>query len=131
MTAIPMDTLMMIRRAIAPTVAPLHAAFRNLSYKTKLGYHAAKLRLDTEPTVWYYKDTPVEIAYSRSMGFVLLDHVRKLRSPALNSLPDALRARTHTLKEHENAERSDADAPQPGDAGSDAQAADRGQAQVS
>lgn len=104
MASIPYRTHAMIVNAVAATLAPLHEAFRNQSFARRCSYHAAKLRLDTEPTIWYYKDTPIEIAFSRSTGFILLDHVRKLRSPGLNSLTDAMRARTHTLKEHARAE---------------------------
>lgn len=128
MTAIPFQTHAMIRQAIAPVFAPMRAAFQGQSYRTKLSYHAAKLALDFQPSVWYYKGTSVEIVYARSMGFVLLDHVLKQRSPALNNLLDALRARENTLKEHENA-RTHASVEAEA-SGSDAASADRDQASV-
>lgn len=128
MTAIPYQTHVMIRQAVAPIVAPIHAAFRKHDLRRRLAHHAAKVSLDTDATIWYYKDTPVEIAFSRSMGFILLDHVRKLRSPGLNSLTDAMRARSHTLKEHENA-RADQAANQPAAPELDAAASDRDQAE--
>lgn len=123
MTSIPYESHLKIRDAVAPLLAGLQTAFRAQSYRTRLAYHAAKLALDTEATVWYYKSTPVEIVFTRSMGFVLLDHIRKLRSPGLNSLSDAIRARTNTLKEHENAPSSEVAASP-----DDAQAADRASA---
>lgn len=128
MTAIPYDTHMQIKRAIQPLMEPIYAAFRAKTGAQQLSYHAAKVRLDTEPTIWYYKDTPIEIAFSRSTGFILLDHVRKLRSPGINSLSDAMRAREHTLKEHENARSQHAEVDA-SDGGHEA-TADRDQAQV-
>lgn len=99
-----------MNRTVSPVLESLRAAFGKQTYRTRLSFHAAKLPLDTEATIWYYKGTPVEIVYTRSMGFVLLDHVRKLRSPGLNSLMDAIRARANTLKEHANVQPAEVDA---------------------
>lgn len=96
---IPYQTHTMIRNACAAVLVGLNAALRSRKWKTRLLDHASKLVVDMAPVIWYAKDTKVDLFWTPKTGFVILDHVRRLRSPGIQSLNDALKARTFSLKE--------------------------------
>lgn len=112
---IPYETHMMIRTVVAEFMAPLHAAYRKLSVGHRLKGHVSKLpaNVQTSPTIWYFKDTKADLAFSHETGYIILDHVRRARTSGGPNLEAALKARATTMKEieaYEDARRQEADA---------------------
>lgn len=112
---IPYETHAMIRDVVREYMAPLEAAFRKLTVGERLKGHVSKRHhfIKTNPTIWYFKGTKADLAFSSETGYIILDHVRRSRSPGLPNLIAALKAREATLKEieaYEDARRQEADA---------------------
>lgn len=87
------------RIVLSPFLTPFYKALRGGSLRKRCMGSPARIVLDTRKVIWYVKGTDIDIVYTQDGGYVLLDHIRKLRSPGLNNLGDALAARTKTLKE--------------------------------
>lgn len=106
---IPYDTHIMIRKAVVETFRDIYVAL----HKTQLFRGVARYTQSKSATIWYAKDTPVDLVFSREIGYTLLNHVRRERSPSIPNLGAALKARATALKEladDEDARRQEADA---------------------
>lgn len=112
---IPYETHAMIRDVVAAYMEPVRAAYAKLSVGARLKGHVSKLpaNVSNSPSIWYFKDTKADLAFSRETGYIILDHVRRARTPGGPNLETALKARATTLKEieaYEDTRRQEADA---------------------
>lgn len=114
---IPFDTHVMIQQACYPLSAGLRSAYAGLSVGARLRQHASKLpQMPVDfsvNTIWIFKGTKADLAFSARTRYIILDHVRRTRSEPIHSLDAALKARAAMLKDieaYEDARRQEADA---------------------
>jgi len=100
----PFQTHHMIREACAPLMAGMILAQNSRPLADRFRDHAAKPYVNPSPAIWYFHDTPVDLVFHQETGYILLDHVRKLRSPPFDHINAALAGRVKALKEAEDYE---------------------------